>query len=301
MLFTQGDVEPVLRWLDLPNTPSNDDLIGYVWMQSIRSNLAGPVGAWMDRHHPGKAAELTSGLDMLRILHSPKAWSSLKTLGFIPTLSYEAMAQISGSWNRNMLKLAKSFQNGKSLELRPYFDECARIQIDFLDTLVPSYRTKTALLRMGLDNGQYNARIGTLPLVRSVYHRAEPVYTMLEERAKAMAASNNPDMWLLASLEERNTPLSYYLSQSPRVSTWWQPLLSQVYVFDFPKDDWQLSLSKTPPEERPVPDNIMVAYHLTAGTPKIREQISTLMVTADTAQDAAFEELDLSAIEFNMA
>lgn len=299
MLFTQGNVEPVLHWLNLPDSPLDDDMLRYVWMQSIRSDLAGPVGRWMNHHHPGKKEEFTSGLDMLKILHSPKAWTSLKSEGLTPVLSYDAIAQISGFWNRNILKMAKSFRNGENTEIKPYFTQCARIQIDFLDTLVSSYRTKTALLRLGMDKGQYGVRIGTLPML-SPYTRVEPIYAMIEERAKAMADSKNPDMWMLASMDEHNVALSYYLSQSKNLSTWWQPLLAECYPLDSKKDSWKRYLSKTTIEERPIPDNIMVSYHLTDGSLKIREQISSLMATADTPQDNAFEALDLSAIEFNM-
>lgn len=299
VLFTQSNVEPVLRWMDLPQTLIDDDLLRYVWMQSIRSNLTEPVARWMDHHHPGKKAELTTGLDMLKILHSPRAWNSLKTQGLIPTLSYEAIAQISGSWNRSMLKMAKSLQKGISTELKPYFDECAMTQIDFLDTLVPSYRTKTALLRLGMDYGQYEVRIGTLPIT-PMYSRLDAVYTMMEARAQAMAQSKNPDMWMLASMDEKNVPLSCYLSRSPKLSNWWQPLLADFYPQEFKNEVWSRYLSKTTSDERPVPDSIMVAYHLTAGTTKIRDQIPTLMATADTPQDIAFEDLDLSAIAFDM-
>lgn len=297
MLFTQGNSESIVRWLSNAPNPPSDDLLGYIWMQSIRSNLTQPIAAWMQARYPGKIQEFNATLDIVKMLHSPRTWNALKTESLVPALSYEDIAKVTAAWNKNAIAVAKNFRrNGTNPKMEAYFKECVAIQIDFLDHFVASYRTKSALLRVGLESGRYGTNIDSIPN----YGSKDPLLTLLQERAQVMAASNNPDMWMLASLEERNTPLSYYLSHSPHISIWWQPLLAQVYVAEFPKENWQRYLSKTSPEERPVPDTIMMAYHLTAGTTNIKEQISIFMEMGDTAQDRDFEELDLAAIAFDM-
>ena len=298
ILFTQGDSAPVIRWLDTLEPTANDDLLGYVWMQSIRSNTTIPIAAWLNTKHPGKLTELNATLEIVKVLHSPRAWEGLKAQNLIPKLDYEEIAKITTAWNKNILGIAMRFRNSRETKqkMEPYFKECVATQINFLNHFVPSYRTKSTLLNIGLDTRAFSNVRSSVP----TYGSTDPVCAVMQERAQAMAASSSPDMWLLASMNEVNVALSYYLSHSVRLSNWWHPLLDQLHPMEFKKENWQRYMPKTTVLERPVPDNIMVAYHLMAGIAKIREQISGLMATADVAQDVAFEELDLSAIEFDM-
>lgn len=296
VLFAKSNGAAVVRWLrEMPEPPDND-LLKYIWVQSIRSNQTECVFDWMQEHRPNALAAFNAHLDASKLLSSPRTWLSLKKQNLIPTLTSQQVASITAAWNRTIFDIAGQFKESHTWQkYKAYFVQCVQIQLDFLSHYVPSYRKKMHLLT--IVKNRYTNHNKTLPNNRAT----DPNAVLLRFRGAAMAESQHPDMWLLACMAEENLALSYHVSNSPRVSTWWQPLLAQLYPKKLQAgENWHRDISQTTEKDRPVPTAITMACHLTAGIPNINDCLTAILAVADSVQEKTLDVLDLSAIAFEM-
>lgn len=296
VFFAKSNGAAVVRWLkETPELPDND-LLQYIWVQSIRCDQTECVFDWMRESNPTALAAFNAQLNAFKLLSSPRTWLSLKKQNLIPELTFEQIACVTAAWNKTIFAMAGQFKESHTRQkYETYFVQCVQLQLDFLNHYVPSYRTKMNLLKMA--NNRHINYAKTLPNGRAT----DPNSVLLRFRGAAMAESQYPDMWLLACMAEKNLALSYHVSNSPRVSTWWQPLLTQLYPAELQAGEtWQRLISQTTEKDRPVPEAIIMACHLTAGIPKINDYLTAMLAVADSAQETTFDVLDLSAIAFEM-
>ncbi len=296
ILLTQGDGHEVLYWLNRQERLA-PDMVQYIWMQSIRANQTRTLFPWLKEHHSVQLDELNRTMDAVKLLSSPRAWSALKREQLQPTLSPQEVAQITGLWNKNLDKTSNNFGHGKNTEnFRSYFQEASDIQIDFLDHYVASFKTKMDLLDMALRGMPYSRYASRIEL--GGYLSPDSALTIA--RATSMSKAANPDMWLLACMENKKSGLAYRLACQPTISTWWNPLLNEMYPKEFATDTWQRYGTKTSPVERPVPETIVLAHQLSAGTTDKQAQLSSMLAIADIPPAPSFEEIDLSTLTFDM-
>ena len=296
ILLTQGDGHEVLHWLkEQPRVPP--DMVQYVWMQSIRGNQTRLLFPWLREHHGTQLEELNKSMDAVKLLSSPRAWSALKRENLQPSLTPQEVVQIAGLWNKNLEKTSNNFGVRKNTDnFRAYFQEASDIQIDFLDHYVPSYKTKMDLLDIAMNGTRYSMYIRRIEFSGYLGEASALAIT----RATSMAKAANPDMWLLSCMEQKKPGLAYRIACQPTISTWWDPLLSEMYPKEFANDAWQRCGTKTSPTERPVPEAIVLALQLSAGTHDKQEQLSAMLAIADIPPATSFEKIDLSMLTFDM-
>ena len=189
--------------------------------------------------------------------------------------------------------MANNFYNqDNERKMEPYFKECAKIQIDFLEHFVPSYKEKMSLLLIGLIQRSYAPHLCTI----ENFGKRNAMTAIDTERAYAMADSTNPDMWMLASMEAKHVVVSYYVSYSKKLSNWWMPLLSELHPKAFDVNHWDSHFSTATSEKQLAPDKIVVAYDLTVCAYGIDTQLKTWLAMADAADGLEYDTIDLAAI-----
>lgn len=296
ILLTQGDGHEVLHWLHKQERLP-PDMVQYVWMQSIRGNQTRLLFPWLKEHHGPQLDELNASMDAVKLLSSPRAWSALKRENLLPALNPKDVTTIAGLWNKNLEKTSHNFGSGKNTDnFRSYFQEASNIQIDFLDHYVPSYKTKMEILDIAMTGTRYSTYVRRIQF--NDYLNESNALTIA--RATSMANAANPDMWLLACMENKKPGLAYRLACQPAISTWWNALLSEAYPREFDSGDWERYGTKTKPADRPVPEAIVLAHQLSAGTANKQEQLSAMLAIADIPPAPAFEDIDMSALAFDM-
>lgn len=296
ILLTQGDGHEVLYWLNKQERLP-PDLVQYVWMQSIRGNQTRLLFPWLKENHGPQVDALNASMDAIKLLSSPRAWSALKRESLRPALDPKDVVTIAGLWNKNLEKTSHNFGSGKNTDnFRVYFQEASDIQIDFLDHYVPSYKTKMDLLDIGLARSRYSTYVRRIESNNFVSEAS----ALAISRAISMAQASNPDMWLLACMESKKPGLAYRMACQPTISTWWNPLLNEMYPREFDSGEWQRYGTKTSPTERPVPEAIVLAHQLSAGTADKQEQLSAMLAIADIPPSQSFEDIDLSVLTFDM-
>lgn len=292
MLLLKNNEEPVIDWLNSAAPSLDADLLEYVWTQSVRCNQTQRIGPWLKAHFPAQMEDIKTRVDVVKLLSSPRAWTALKTLDMAPTLSDEQIKKVLVDWNKSALSTATNFRiPAKRILHETYFQECAHIHVSFLEHYVPSYSHKMNILNTGIASGRMASLQNRLP--NDGYESNDEHSVLLRARATAMAESSSPDLWLLATMCTHNMFLSCLLSQSDNISTWWHPLLNEVYAGNFTSANWQRRLNTSNKSE--VSEHIAVAAHLTMGHKSTPEQLKSMLSLAETTTMAAPEHFDLPA------
>lgn len=288
MLLLKNNDGPVIDWLNSVVSTLESDLVEYVWTQSVRCNQTQRIGPWLKQHFPSEMESVKARVDVVKLLSSPRAWTALKTLDMAPELSEEQIKKVLLDWNKSALSTATNFRIPAKRALHEaYFQECARIQLSFLDHYVPSYLQKMSMLNTGIASGRMSTKQTQLPS----YESNDEHSVLLRARATAMAESNSPDLWLLATMCTKSLYLSCLLSQSEKISTWWHPLLQEVYTSHFTNDHWQRRLNTSNTND--APERILVASHLTMGHLNTAEQLKSMLNLAETPNMPTLEQFSL--------